>query len=55
MVDMSTIDMLETQEDTDNENNKDKEPGEIDSVLAVTLVTDTISCFVDVDDAMHAS
>jgi hypothetical protein len=52
MTDMSTIDMPETQEDEDDENHEDEEPGDIDSVLSVTVATDPVSWFADVDYAM---
>jgi hypothetical protein len=41
----------ETQEDKDNED-EDKEPGDYDSEMPVAVVTDPISWFADVDNAM---
>jgi hypothetical protein len=38
-------DMPETQENKDNENHEDKEPGDYELVLSVTLVTEPISWF----------
>jgi hypothetical protein len=55
MVDMSTIDMPETQEEDGSEDDEDKAPGDDDSVLPVAAFTDPISWFTDVDYAMMES
>jgi hypothetical protein len=52
MADMLTIDMPETQEEDSNKNNEDKEPSDSDLVLPVTVLTDPISWFADLDNAM---
>jgi hypothetical protein len=52
MADMSMIDMPETQEDRGNKHNEDKEPSDSDSVLPVAVLTDPVSWFADVDNAM---
>jgi hypothetical protein len=51
-MDMSTIDMPETQEDKDDENHENKEPGDNYLVLPVAVVTDPISWFADVENAV---
>jgi hypothetical protein len=52
MADMLTIDMPETQEEDSNKNNEDKNPSDNDLVLPVAVLTDPISWFADVDNAM---
>jgi hypothetical protein len=52
MADMSTIDMPETQEEDNGEDDEDRAPGDNDSALPVAAFTDPISWFADVDYAI---
>jgi hypothetical protein len=52
MADMSTIDMPETQEEDNSEDDEDKAPGDNDLALPVAVFTDPISWFADVDYTM---
>jgi hypothetical protein len=49
MVDMSTIDMPETQEEDNSKEDEDKAPGDDDLALPVAAFTDPISWFANVD------